>query len=527
MQKVENLLKKHNVSNLVRDVFLSQNLSFEQIQQILEDTSYKLESEDLNKVIDRILMAKAKNEKVVIVGDYDADGIMATTILVKALKSIKVDVGFYIPNRLKEGYGINKSIVNMANEKGYDLIITVDNGVVAFDALDLAKKYNIDVIVTDHHTINEKKDYNFDYILHPTYLSFGYNDLAGAGNALLIAQRLLSKKEIKEYYVYAMIATIADMVSVFGYNRSIIKNGLYVLNEIGNKHIENLVHYRNGKIDQQVVSFQIVPKLNTAGRLADLVNVNNLVRYFLLDDISEIERVAKTITSVNQERIKMTNNSFKNSNEVIKYGSINIVIDESIHEGLTGLIAGRHMKKIQEPILVLTKNKNLYKGSGRSPQGFNIFSALKPLESLMDSFGGHKQACGLSIKEENLKMFLKKLSTTTEGLIVKEYSEPFVDIDISELNLDVAKQFSKLEPFGVDFAKPLLKVRVKIEEKPKILAKKYLKWNVGKNVEMISFDKNLDIDYYLDKKEISAFVNISINEFRKIETVNLIIQDFI
>ena len=145
----------------------------------------------------------------------------------------------------------------------------------------------------------------------------------------------------------------------------------------------------------------------------------------------------------------------------------------------------------------------------------------------MDSFGGHKQACGLSIKEENLKIFLNKLSTTTEGLIVKEYSEPFVDIDISELNLDVAKQFSKLEPFGVDFAKPLLKVRVKIEEKPKILAKKYLKWNVGKNVEMISFDKNLDIDYYLNKEEISAFVNISINEFRGIETVNLIIQDFI
>ncbi|NLC54583.1 MAG: hypothetical protein GX769_01715 [Erysipelothrix sp.] len=527
MKDISKFFIENNVSKLVEDVLMSQELTFEQIEQIIKDKKYPFESKDLENIIDRILMAKAKGEKVVIVGDYDADGIMATTILVKALKAFGVETGFYIPDRLKEGYGINKAIVSMVSEKGYSLIITVDNGVVAYEALDFAKSLGIDVIVTDHHTIDKAVNYNYDYILHPDYLSVGYNDLAGAGIALLIAEKLLNGQTMAEYYVYAMVATIADMVSVFGHNRNIIKNGLYVLNKHGNQHIEKLIHYRNGIIDQQVISFQVVPKLNTAGRLADRVNVNNLVRYFLLEDSTEIEALAKTITSLNQDRITMTRDSFNNSNGIVKYGSLNIVIDPEIHEGLTGLIAGRHMNKLNEPVLVLTKNNNLYKGSGRSPKGYDIFALISPLRDLLESFGGHKQACGLSIDENDLDIFLDAITEDSKDLKVLENIDPFLKLDLDSLNLEVYNQFQSLEPYGVDFIKPLLKVKVKTVQNPSILAEKFLKWNIRSGIEMISFDRNLDLEMYKNIKEIEAFVDLSLNEFRGRKTINLIIQEFI
>lgn len=527
MKNIQELLIENRVSSLVSDVILSQDLSVSQVKQILKDQKYPLKSFDLDKIIDRILMAKAKGEKVVIVGDYDADGIMATTILVKSLKEIGIDAGFYIPDRLKEGYGINPKIVSQVSERGYNLIITVDNGVVATPALDLAKSLNIDVIVTDHHTIDKELNYKFDYILHPDYLSEGYQDLAGAGLALIIAERLLKGRGMADYYVYAMVATIADMVSVFGHNRNIIKNGLYVLNNLGNKHIESLIHYKNGKIDQQVISFQVVPKLNTAGRLADRVNVNNLVRYFLINDEAEINKAAKDITLINQERITMTRSSFENSNKVIKYGSLNIVVDSDIHEGLTGLIAGRHMNALNEPVLVLTKTDNLYKGSGRSPKGYDIYALLKPLEDLLESFGGHKQACGLSIDEANLEIFFDKVKDGSKGLEVLDYQDPYIMVDLDNLDINAYNQFSSLEPFGVDFIKPLLKVEIKSKSYPKVLAEKYLKWEVAEGIEMISFDKDLDLAYYQKVKDLSAFVDLSLNEFRGQKTINLIIQKFI
>lgn len=527
MSDIRQFFIDNNVSSLVEDVLMSQELTFKQIDQIINDKKYRLESENLDAVIDRIFMAKARGEKVVIVGDYDADGIMATTILVKALKAFGIDAGFYIPDRLKEGYGINKGIVSMVNEKGYTLIITVDNGVVAYEALDYAKSLDIDVIVTDHHTIDTSHNYNFDFILHPDYLSEGYNDLAGAGVALIIAEKLLNGQNMSEYYVYAMVATIADMVSVFGQNRNIIKNGLYILNKHGNKHIENLIHYRNGVIDQQVISFQVVPKLNTAGRLADRVNVNNLVRYFLLEDSVEIENLAKTITSLNQDRITMTRDSFNNSNGIVKYGSLNIVVDQDIHEGLTGLIAGRHMNKLNEPVLVLTKNQNLYKGSGRSPKGYDIFSLIKPLRSMLESFGGHKQACGLSIEENNLENFLNAITESSKDLKVLENSDPHLNIDLDKLDINVYNQFASLEPYGVDFIKPLLKVSVSSPTLPSILAEKYLKWNVANGIEMISFDRQLDLERYKNIKDIDAYVDLSLNEFRGRKTINLIIQEFL
>lgn len=522
-----NILEKYNVSPLVRDILLSQELSDQEINQILNDEKFTLVSEDLDKIMERLFKAKVLNEKVVIVGDYDADGIMATTILNKALTDFGIDVGFYIPDRLKEGYGLSTNIVDMVNARDYNLIITVDNGVVAYEALDHAKALGIDVIVTDHHHLDTAVNYNFDYILHPKYLSAGYHDLCGAGLALLIAERLLDRPKMGEIYVLAMVATIADMVSVFGFNRNIIKNGLHYINKVGNEHVENLIHYRNGVIDQQVISFQVVPKLNTFGRLADRVNVNNMVRYFLLKDKSEIEKTAKEITKVNQERIDLTRKAFDDCEEIIKYGAINIIIDENIHEGITGLIAGRHLRKINEPILVLTKRDGVYKGSGRSPKGFNIHRVLAPISEHFKAFGGHAQACGLSIDEADLNNVLKLISDVSKDIVVEEVSEPYLDVDVDYLTIEAIKQFQSLEPYGVDFIKPLLKVNVTATDYPTVLKEKYLKWTINEGMELLSFDSKLDLQTYKHKLDLSAYVNLSLNTFRNKTTINLVVDEFI
>ncbi len=527
MEDIKKLLIENKVSDLVANILLSQELTFDQIEQILNDKKFKLKSFELENIIQRIKKAKALEEKVFVVGDYDADGIMATTILIKAFNTYGIKANYYIPNRLKEGYGLNKSIVDQAKNIGASLIVTVDNGVVAYEALDYAKELNIEVIVTDHHNLDKSKAYDYDYLLHPDNLSEGFKNLAGAGLALLIAEKLLDGNNIADYYVYAAVATIADMVSVFGFNRNIIKNGLYILNKFGNKHIENLIHYRNGKIDQQLISFQIIPKINTAGRLADQVNVNKLVEYFLLDDIVEIEKTAKRITGLNQERITMTRDSFENSNSMVKYGSLNVIIDENIHEGLTGLIAGRHMNKINEPILVFTKAGDVYKGSGRSPKGYDIFALISMHKDLLVSFGGHKQACGISVQKENINDFLNMIEKSSKDLKVEKNLDPHLNINVEMLDFKSYEDFAKLEPYGVDFIKPLLKVQIVVEKSPILLAKKYLKWEITSNIELISFDNNLDLNYYKTVKEIEAYVDLSLNEYRGIKKINLIVQEFL
>ncbi len=524
---IKELLSLHNVSNLVKEILISQDLNYEQVKQILEDEKYELQSDDLDNIINRLFKAKALNEKIVIVGDYDADGIMATVILYKAFKRFGLEVGFYIPDRLKEGYGINRDIVKNVYDKDYTLIVTVDNGIVAFDALDYAKELGIEVIVTDHHHYANDNDFAFDYLLHPKKLSHGYNELAGAGLALILAEKLLNFVDVGEFYIYAMIATIADMVSVFGFNRSIIKNGLYLLNKHGNPFIDNLIHYRNGSIDQQVISFQVVPKLNTFGRMADLVNVNNMVRYFLIEDSKELNVVAKDIQRINQERIDLTRATFEENENIKKYGSLNILVADDIHEGITGLIAGRFLNKLNEPTLVLTKVNDLYKGSGRAPKGYDIHSVLNNLNSYFESFGGHKQACGISFKANRLDYILNSISVISDGINYEKIADPYLNISMDDISEESVTQFKSLEPYGVDFIKPRLKVELNIDSEPTVLKEKYLKWSLNQNTELLSFNNNGKFEEIKLLNHIRAYVDLSLNEFRGKKTVNLIVSEFI
>ena len=293
-----------HLSSLCSKVLAAKGLEDDQIEALLEEPvlADPFSATGMNEVIQRLYKAKLSHEKVLVCGDYDADGICSTAILVDAFRAYGIDCGFYIPNRLKEGYGLHPNTVQLAKDKGYGLLITVDNGVKATEALQLAKELQLDVIVTDHHNMDEPVECL--YLLHPFLMGERFSTLSGAGVALEIARALIGDK--KEHVVLACVAAIADVMSLTQETRAIVKLGIQYLKQGVCLPIRMLANDRYPKWDEVLIAFQIVPKLNVTGRLADMVNVNNTVRYLLLTSEVEIMNVAKQITNLNDKRKEMS-----------------------------------------------------------------------------------------------------------------------------------------------------------------------------------------------------------------------------
>ena len=517
--------EQYQVERLIAQILQYNQVSDQHVRQILEP--YKIEELNvpsfLDEIIERIQLAQTNQEKVVVIGDYDADGICATTILVDTLKRLNIETGFYIPNRLNEGYGLSTEIVTQVFDKGYSLIITVDNGVSAIEALDLAKSLSLDIIVTDHHLISE--EYDFAYLLHPTLLEKRYHTLAGAGVALYLS-RCLIKEIIPLHWVLAMIATIGDMVEVFAENRLIIQKGLQFLNEGDFPVIDKLFDYKSKAIDESDIAYQIVPKINAVGRLADLANANNLVRYLLSDSLEMVADFANQIKEINQKRKTLTQEALTSLNSLKKYGAIHVLIDSELHEGILGLVANQVVSQIKEPVLVVTKSENSYKASGRSPKGFNLHAYLEKIQEYCLNFGGHNQACGLEIASCQLDSFLEALhNNKADYTLVND--EENIYINASELSLELVEKFNLLKPFGIGLLVPTIQINNFQVDNCLLIKGKYVKWlsyNGLENIEAISFNTNITYEQIKDIKEIDFIGTLSINQFNGNRKVNIAVE---
>ena len=527
MRDYQTYINQYNISAWKAKILACQALTDKQIQQILfpEKESVFTSSKELENIIDRLYLAKKNKEKLVVIGDYDADGICATTIIVDALEVFGINCGFYIPNRLEEGYGISIDILKRVAEKGYSLVLTVDNGVAAIEALDYAKANNMEVIVTDHHII--PTEYDYDFLLHPARLSPQYQTICGAGVALLLVRRLLNDENVDFYYVLAMIATIADMMPVFDENRWIIQKGLALLKEKHYPSIEALLDKPTANLNDTDIAFQIVPKINTLGRLADRSNVNNLVHYFRLKNLSEIKNVATQINQLNSERKELTSQSLANIGSIQKVGAMHIVLNESLHEGVIGLVANKLVNELKAPVLVLTATANGYKGSGRSPNGFDIHAFFQAFESKLVSFGGHKNACGLEMKQENYTSFLTFIECHSEDYECFDCDEDneVIELEAEELHLEMIDEINHLRPFGTGFSQPKLKINHFEVEKCSILAKKYIKWK-SKNplLEAVYFQVGLKYEDVCNVQIMSFFGSIQLNEFRNQRKITIVVD---
>ena len=406
----------------------------------------------MHQFLKKMQDAKNQHKKILVAGDYDCDGILATTIMVDGLTKMGIETGFYIPDRIKEGYGLHEETVTLAHQKGYQIIITVDNGVKAQTALKLARSYGMETIVTDHHCL--EGDVNCDLLIHPDLLESEFSTLCGAGVAYESIRMLAVDTDY--HLILAAIASIGDVMKVTGQTRALIQNGLTILNASKEKHCSLLAD--DPILNEVSVGFQIVPKLNAIGRLSNLANVNNAVRYFLNQEDQKIRSFHLQITHLNDLRKKISNQMKETAlSKCVSSEPVIIVQDPSFHEGIIGLVAGSLCSQFQKPVIIFAKNPEGYKASMRSPEGFNCMEFLNGFDDY-DALGGHDQAAGFSLHLHAYDSFVdfvrEKINTYSWQLEKK----PTLCVQPEELTVSSLEDLDHLRPFGPGFSFPAIEV---------------------------------------------------------------------
>lgn len=516
--------------DFLNKVLKALNISKEMYQDLSKETSLD-DIEDpkrfnnIEKAIERIEKAINNNEKIIIYGDYDCDGISSVSILVETFKKLKYPVGYYIPSRYKDGFGINEEMVNEIYKKDYSLIITVDNGVSQFSALQLAKNYNIDVILTDHHEMINGIPTCYT-IVHPFLKDDNILPECGAYVAFMISILLL--KRIDPYLLsLATLATLSDMMPLVGYNRILVKEGLKAIN---NNHFNQFIMLtKDDVITEKTLSYVIAPKINAMGRIVQDTSVNKVIKFFTSDKVYEQIQLGNLIESINDERKSLCLEAFNSldlKNDENDYVIVKYI--PSLCEGLIGLVASRILNEINRPVIVFTKCENqLLKGSGRSLDGFSLSDSFKELEDIIEIYGGHALAGGLSIKEENLDEFTRRINFLAKGKTIKQKSKIIIPLEEDEFNYNNYQIIHSLSPFGEGFIEPyfsyvletstiqfagnnLQHIRGRINYQCS-----YIGFNIEKsllNCNKVELIGKIDLDHYRGGNNIT----FSINEIRRV-----------
>lgn len=417
-----------------------------------------IEKEKITKIINRIKKAKKNNEFVVIYGDYDADGITATAILWETLHDFGLNALPFIPDRFEDGYGIKPASVAKLKSQfpNLKLIITIDNGIVAYEGINKAKELGIDVIVVDHHQKGPKK-LATDYLLHST-------DVCGCALAWFFSKELCKSCHLPFVTCHsrlelAAIGTIADQMPLIDVNRSIVKYGLELLNKT--KRLGLLALYKEAgivNIGTYEVGFIIAPRLNSTGRLK-----NGLASLQLLctKDRLRASRIAREIGRINSERQNIVAKVVEHALSVSKGEPPNVIVlaDEKYHEGVIGLAAAKLVEKFYRPAIVISEKKDISKASARSIAGFDIIEAIRGLDKYYLEGGGHPMAAGFSIETKNIKIFTEKINKIAEKLLTAEILQKKLkidcEIDFNLMNFDLIKKLMLLEPAGIGNPQPV------------------------------------------------------------------------
>ena len=394
------------------------------------------------------------SSKILIYGDYDCDGMMATSILNIAFNKIGyTNIGYCVPNRYTDGYGLNIEKVKQFIEKNYKLIICVDNGISQFEAIKFARENGIEVIICDHHEVKEELP-DTPYIIHPafsnakTYCSGGYT-------SFVLAWGLLGYFD--EYiFALAAISIISDLMILQHENRKIVKYALGIFNKRSFVQIDKLAE--NNHINENVIGGLISPKINSIGRLIDNYNVNLVVKYFSSTDKNEINRLHSYIEAVNTQRKSLAANYNFETIEVTENNAIIELLD--VKEGLIGLFANKILDLYNKPAIVFSKTNEdgVLKGSARSKPGISILELFSAVDDLLLAAGGHECAGGFSIKEENFEEFKNRIVAYCNEKSFKESLGDFIEIGLNDITLENLEILENLSPFGNGFKAPEFKI---------------------------------------------------------------------
>lgn len=427
---------------------------------------------DMDEGTDLILSEIEKGSKVMIYGDYDADGITSTTLMLSILSKLmpRERIDYYIPSRFEEGYGLNKEAIKNIADRGFDFLITVDCGSVSKDEVEYANELGLKVVVTDHHTITDK--------MAPCPLinpkkpgsEYPFQELSGCGVAFKVAQVLqkktgLPKTVLNEVLDLVAIGTIGDIMPLVDENRTMIKYGLKTINRGNREGLNKLIEGANlkkGSISSENVGYIIVPHLNASGRIED---ASLAVKLLSATKSKELDDIVRDILFKNQERKRIQNETFKHCLALLpedkeKIDDFILLKVDDAHEGIAGIVAGKIKEEFHRPCALVIGEK----GTSRSIDGVDLYSLLKNHEELFTRFGGHKGACGFTIPEENfekLKIGIAKdmaeIRRNTPDIFVKKaYFD--MEIDVNDVSIELAEEISKMEPFGKNNPRPIFKI---------------------------------------------------------------------
>ena len=500
---------------------------------------------DMRPAVDILKRKLKEGQKIRIVGDYDIDGVCSTYILYQALKRLGGNVDYAIPDRIKDGYGINESMIRAAAEDGIDTILTCDNGISAFSQIQTAKEFGMTVIVTDHHEVPADGEREIlppaDAVIDPKQRSCSYPfpEICGAVVAYKLVQALyeesgVSREEWLELLEFAAIATVGDVMKLQYENRMIVKYGLKKLGHTKNLGLKKLAEKTNldlNSITAYHIGFVIGPCLNAGGRLQ---TAKLALSMLLAKDEETAEELAQELKDLNDMRKDMTEHWTAEAKVLAdtqyRNDKVLVIFLPDCHESLAGIIAGRLREYCQKPAIVLTRSEEAVKGSGRSIESYHMFQKLSEVKDLMLKFGGHPMAAGLSLLEENIDEFRRELNERS-GLTEEDFKAKLwidVPMPIDYINERLVEELKILEPFGQGNEKPLFaqkQVRIRscrVIGKNKNVVKLVLEGGSGMPMDGILFTDGIafeeeragrtvmDIIYYPEINEYNGNRNLQV-----------------
>lgn len=504
-------------------------VEMDEIETYLYGTKEKLFApklmHDMQKAVSIISKKIDDGASIRIIGDYDIDGINATYILFKALRYLGAEVSVEIPDRQKDGYGINENLIRAAKEDGVDTILTCDNGIAAIDAIAYAKEEGMTVVVTDHHDIpfeetESGRRYlksNADAIVNPhqAECNYPYKELCGAAVAWKFVQALYEERHVQveladEFMENAAFATIGDVMDLTGENRLIVRIGLERLRHTKNLGMRALIFQNNLTMEQiksYHIGFVLGPCMNASGRLD---TAKRSLQLLLAETEKEASECASDLIALNTSRKDMTAKGVaeafeKIENEGLDKQKVMVVYLPDCHESLAGIIAGRIRERYNHPVFVLTKSEDGIKGSGRSIEAYSMYEEMTKCKDLFLKYGGHPMAAGLSLKEENLAEFAKRINDLCT--LNEEDFYPVVSIDVamplSYITEPLIEQLDLLEPFGKGNKKPVFAARNVEILGARVVGKNA---NVLKLVLLTEEKKTIDGVYFGDTEEFFSYI---------------------
>jgi single-stranded-DNA-specific exonuclease len=552
-EQIQSLAAQLEVSPLVAHLLLQRGLddpdqAWKFLKPSLEDLHDPYLMKDMDRVVERILQARDQGEKILIYGDYDVDGITSTVVLRRALEMLGASVGFHLPRRLEEGYGVQKDVLKKASQDGYRLIITVDNGIRAFEAADVARELGLDLIVTDHHVPDSS--YPDAYaILNPNRKDCAYPDrnLAAVGVVFKLVQALFRSEDkegvIRHFLKLVAIGTIADVVPLVGENRILVSFGLEGLAHPQNTGLKALLAGAGiqGKVDFSDVGFRLAPRINAVTRMG---GGREVVDLFSVDDQGDAQAIVQEMNAKNSLRqqeekriLSEIEERFKQDPEAFG-GKFLTVAGRHWHRGIIGIVAARLAERFYRPALVLSIEDSFCQGSGRSIPDFNLLEAFDECRDLFEQYGGHAQAVGCRLGEEfcepgKVDELARRLENHASEKLLSENLVPSLRIESllsnQDVNLPLYEAVEQLAPFGRGNPVPVFaSKKMSVVGGPWVLKDQHLKLQVqcnGSRVDAIWWKKGALADTITEGSQVDLAYTMSRDNYLGKDKLLLTIRD--